>query len=166
MRFASGLYMLLNTNHVRCFIVEDDPFKLEGIRTYLNSVFTGTLEISVCQALASATALLGAQTFDLAIIDMSIHSHEPEAGTGSPFPLSSGGLDVLFEIAYSDSGAVTPCIILTQYPDIEIEGLPILVECAKQKILEKFDIEVAGCVRYFENDSQWKADLYLILERL
>jgi len=158
--------MLLNIDHVRCLIVEDDPYKLKGIQTYLNCVFAGTLDISVCQALASATALLGLQTFDLAIIDMSIHSHEPEAGSGSPFPLSSGGLDVLFEIAHSENGIKTPCIILTQYPDIEIESLPIPVEQAKKEILDKFDIDVAGCVRYLENDHQWKDDLYLILERL
>jgi CheY-like chemotaxis protein len=158
--------MLLNIDHVRCLIVEDDTFKLEGIKAYLSSVFAGTLDISVCQALASATALLGSQVFDLAIIDMSIHSHEPEAGSGSPFPLSSGGLDVLFTIVYSENGANTPCIILTQYPDIEIESLPIPVEQAKQEILEKFDINVAGCVRYLENDNQWKANLYSILERL
>lgn len=158
--------MLLNTDHVRCLIVEDDPYKLDGVQAFLNSVFSGTLDISVCQALASATALLGKQSFDLAIIDMSIHSHEPEAGSGSPFPLSTGGLDVLFEIAYSENGTNTPCIILTQYPDIEIESLPIPVEQAKKEILEKFDIDVAGCVRYLENDSQWKADMYSILERL
>lgn len=158
--------MLLNTDHVRCLIVEDDPYKLNGIQTYLKSVFVGTLDISVCQALASATALLGSQKFDLAIIDMSIHSHEPEAGSGSPFPLSTGGLDVLFEIVHSENGTKTPCIILTQYPDIEIESLPIPVEQAKKEILDKFDIDVAGCVRYLEDDSQWKADLYLILEQL
>ena len=158
--------MLLNTDHVKCLIVEDDPYKLDGVKAYLKSVFVGTLDISVCQALASATALLGSQTFDLAIIDMSIHSHEPEAGSGLPFPLSTGGLDVLFEIIYSENGARTPCIILTQYPDIEIESLPIPVEQAKKEILNKFDIDVAGCVRYLENDNQWKTDLYLILERL
>jgi CheY-like chemotaxis protein len=158
--------MLLNTDHVKCLIVEDDPYKLDGVKAYLKSVFVGTLDISVCQALASATALLGSQTFDLAIIDMSIHSHEPEAGSGSPVPLSTGGLDVLFEIIYSENGARTPCIILTQYPDIEIESLPIPVEQAKKEILNKFDIDVAGCVRYLENDNQWKTDLYLILERL
>lgn len=158
--------MLLNTDHIRCLIVEDDPYKLDSIKAYLNGVFVGTLDISVCQALASATALLGSQTFDLAIIDMSIHSHEPEAGSGSPFPLSSGGLDVLFEIVYSENAPNTPCIILTQYPDIEIESLPIPVEQAKKEIQDKFDIDVAGCVRYLENDSQWRADLYSILERL
>lgn len=158
--------MLLNTDHVRCLIVEDDPYKLDGIQTYLNSVFAGKLDISVCQALASAKALLNSETFDLAIIDMSIHSHEPEAGSGSPFPLQSGGLDVLFEILYSKNGVNTHCIILTQYPDIDIESIPIPVEQAKKEILDKFDIDVAGCVRYLENDNQWKENLHLILERL
>ncbi|UXH76076.1 response regulator [Roseateles amylovorans] len=156
--------MLSNTNAVKCLIVEDDPFKMEGIRNYLNQIFAGKVIVFQCQALASATALLGLHSFDLAIIDMSIHSHEPEKGAGSPFPLSSGGLDVLFEIVYS--GASTPCIILTQYPDIDIESLPIPVDRAKQEILDKFDIDVAGCVRYLENDSQWKADILGILERL
>jgi hypothetical protein len=71
---------------------------------------------------------------------------------------------VLFEIAYS--GSNTPCIILTQYPDIDIESVPIPVEQAQKEILEKFDIEVAGCVRYLENDNQWKADIFAIMERL
>lgn len=156
--------MFLNTEKLKCLIVEDDQFKMEGIRSYLSDIFEDRVEIFACQALASATALLASQAFELAIIDMSIHSHEPQAGAGSPFPLSSGGLDVLFEIAYT--GNNTHCIILTQYPDIEIDSLPIPVELAKKEILEKFNIEVAGCVRYLENDNQWKADIIFILEQL
>lgn len=156
--------MLLNIDRLNCLVVEDDAFKMEGIRSHLSAIFDGRIEIIGCQALASATALLASQTFDLAIIDMSIHSHEPEAGAGSPFPLSSGGLDVLFEIVYT--GKNTHCIILTQYPDIDIESLPIPVEQAKKEILEKFDITVAGCVRYLENDDQWKADITAIVEQL
>lgn len=156
--------MLLNIKKINCLIIEDDQFKMEGIRSHLDEIFGDRLNVVGCQALASATAVLATRTFDLAIIDMSIHSHEPEAGAGSPFPLSSGGLDVLFEIA--SSGGNTFCIILTQYPDIEIEGLPIPVSLAKQEILDKFDIEVAGCVRYLESDIQWKYDICEILERL
>lgn len=156
--------MLLNTERISCLVVEDDPFKMEGIRSHLRGMFSDRIEIKECQALASATALLGQKKFDLAIIDMSIHSHEPKAGAGSPFPLSSGGLDVLFEIVHT--GNDTSCIILTQYPDIEIESVPIPVDLAKEEILGKFGIEVAGCVRYLENDNQWKADIVSILERL
>jgi ActR/RegA family two-component response regulator len=156
--------MFSSTEKFKCLIVEDDQFKMEGIRSHLNEIFNDRIEVFECQALASATALLASQVFDLAIIDMSIHSHEPQAGAGSPFPLSSGGLDVLFEIASTENN--TSCIILTQYPDIEIESLPIPVDLAKKEILEKFDIEVAGCVRYLENDNQWKSEINYILEKL
>lgn len=156
--------MLLSTNCVRCLIVEDDPFKMEGIRAHLKDVFADRIETIECQALSTAASFLESSKFDLAILDMSIHSHEPEAGAGSPFPLSSGGLDVLFEIEYS--GNNVPCIILTQYPDIEIEGTPIPVEMAQQEILEKFEIKVAGCVRYLENDDQWKTEVTSILKKL
>jgi CheY-like chemotaxis protein len=156
--------MLLYTEKINCLIVEDDQFKMDGIRSYLSDIFGDRIQIFGCQALASATALLATTRFDLAIIDMSIHSHEPEAGAGSPFPLSSGGLDVLFEIAHSEKNI--PCIILTQYPDIDIESFPIPVDFAKKEMLEKFDIEVAGCVRYIENDSQWKIKIHTILEQL
>jgi ActR/RegA family two-component response regulator len=156
--------MLLSTDRVRCLIVEDDPFKMDSIRAYLKGVFSGHLDIVECQALSSASSKLASSTFDLAIIDMSIHSHEPEAGAGSPFPLSSGGLDVLFEIGHS--GESTSCIIVTQYPDIEIEGIPIPVELAQQEILEKFGIKVAGCVRYVEDENRWRTDVTSILEQL
>lgn len=156
--------MLSSTETIKCLIVEDDPFKMEGVHSHLSELFGNKINIFQCQALASATTLLTEQTFDLAIIDMSIHSHEPKAGAGSPFPLSSGGLDVLFEVAHLDNN--TPCIVLTQYPDIEIEGLPIPVELAKEEIFNKFGIDMAGCVRYLENDNQWKKELNKILESL
>jgi DNA-binding NarL/FixJ family response regulator len=137
---------------------------MEGIREHLKAIFVDRIETVECQSLSTSTSLITSSDFDLAILDMSIHSHEPEAGAGSPFPLSSGGLDVLFEIVHS--GKNIPCIILTQYPDIEIEGAPIAVEMAKQEILDKFNIQVAGCIRYLENDNKWKEEVTSILELL
>jgi ActR/RegA family two-component response regulator len=156
--------MSLNINNIKCLVVEDDPFKMEKIRAHLKQHFAGRCELFESQALSTATSMLSRESFDLAIIDMSIHSHEPEAGAGSPFPLSSGGLDVLFEIEHC--GFSTCCIVLTQYPDIEIEGLPIPVEMAQHQILEKFGIKVAGCIRYAEDNDYWKAEVTAILEKL
>jgi ActR/RegA family two-component response regulator len=156
--------MLSSTEVIRCLLVEDDQFKIDGVRAYLNDVFGPRVEIVECHALSTASSALSTSAFHLAIVDMSIHSHEPEAGAGSPVPLPSGGLEVLFEVAYS--GKDTPCIVLTQYPDIPIEGEPVPVESAAQEIWEKFDIRVAGCVRYLESDSKWKYEISQILERL
>ena len=152
------------TDHIRCLVVEDDPYKMDGICAHLRCVLGDRVEVTECQALSSATTLLATSSFDLAILDMSIHSHKLEAGTGSPFSLSSGGLDVLFEIEYSKAGTI--CVILTQYPDIEIDGTPVSIEQAQKEILEKFDIHVAGCVRYVEDDDQWKSEVSFILGRL
>lgn len=156
--------MLLNTNVIRCLVVEDDQFKMDRIREYLKEVFSDRIQLYECQALSSAASLLASHQFDLAILDMSIHSHEPEAGAGSPFPLSSGGLEVLFEI--DEVGLNTHSIILTQYPDIEMEGTHIPVELAQKEILERFGIEVAGCVRYFQSENHWMSEISSILDKL
>lgn len=156
--------MSLNIDRIQCLVVEDDKFKMDGIRSFLLDKFGDRISIVECHALASASAEIDETKFDLAIIDMSIHSHQPEAGAGSPVPLPSGGLDVLFELNYS--GMKTRCIILTQYPDIPIEGEPIPVELAAEQILQKFEIGVAGCVRYFEGSQDWRGEVSILLEGL
>jgi len=143
-------------------VVEDDDFKLESIRLHLKDVLQGKALITECHALSTATSELTSARFDVVIIDMSIHSHEPEVGAGSPVPLPSGGLDVLFEVSYLNCNS--ECIILTQYTDIEIEGLPVPVDLAAAEIELKFGIKVAGCIQYSENDAKWKADMCKILE--
>jgi ActR/RegA family two-component response regulator len=156
--------MFLSTDQIKCLVVEDDKFKLDSIRQYLHDTLPGKVAITECHALSTATAELAAGYFDIVIIDMSIHSHEPEAGAGSPVPLPSGGLDVLFEVNHLNHDSL--CIILTQYTDIEIEGLPVAVEFAAAEIELKFGIKVAGCVQYFENDTKWKSDICKILEKM
>jgi len=156
--------MSLNTEKLRFLVVEDDNFKLDSIRQYLRDTLGEKVAITECHALSTASSMLAEDHFDIVIIDMSIHSHEPEAGSGSPVPLPSGGLDVLFEIDHLHHDSV--CIILTQYPDIPIEGLPVPIELAAAEIELKFGIKVAGCVQYFENETQWKIDISKILEGL
>lgn len=156
--------MLSDTDQIRCLVVEDDRFKLDSILLFLHDALPGRVTITECLALSTATAELASGYFEVVIIDMSIHSHEPEVGAGSPVPLPSGGLDVLFEVDHLNHDSV--CIILTQYTDIEIEGLPVPVELAAEEIESKFGIKVAACVQYFENDTKWKTDISKILEKL
>lgn len=149
--------MLLSTKAPSVLIVEDDLFKLDSVRAYLLEAFPEGARTVESQSLASATRRLEEERFDLVIIDMSIHSHDPEQGSGSPVPLTAGGLDVLFEVASLQPAAI--CVILTQYTDIPIEGEPIPVALAAGEILEKFGISIAGCVQYFENEVEWKWEI-------
>jgi len=156
--------MSSSINSIKCLIVEDDKFKLDSIYAFLRDVLPGKVEITACRALSTATSALTSSRFDLVIIDMSIPSHEPEAGAGSPFPLPNGGLDVLFEA--NGAGQEVACVVLTQYPDIAIEGVPVPVDLAAAEIELKFGIKVAGCVQYSESGTKWKMELSKVLEGL
>lgn len=147
---------------INCLIIEDDVYKLESILEYLRSCLGAGLNTEECHALSTASVALASKKYDLIIIDMSIYSHEPEAGVGSPVPLPSGGLDVLFEASYQSSNALS--VILTQYPDIEIEGVPIPVHLASREISEKFGINVAACIQYVDGDSTWKTQMRTALQ--
>lgn len=150
-----------NTELLHCLIVEDDKFKLDSIRAHLFETLGSRIAVSECHALSTATSELSRRRFDVVIIDMSIHSHEPEVGVGSPVPLTAGGLDVLFEVDFLNHDSI--CIILTQYTDIQIEGLPVPIELATAEIEAKFGIKVAGCVQYSESNGSWKEEIEVIL---
>lgn len=156
--------MSLHTESISCLVVEDDTFKSESICAHIGGLYGEAVTIVTCQALSTARAALAEQRFDIAIIDMSIPSHPALVGAGSPYSFPTGGLDVLFEIEHLNQQSC--CIILTQYPEIEIEGTLIPVDIAAQEILEKFDINVAGCIQYHENDSQWKTAVSNILRSI
>jgi len=107
---------------------------------------------------------LAQRKFDIVIVDMSIPSHPVSVGAGSPFSFPSGGLDVLFEI--DAQGYKCALVILTQYPEIEIDGVLVPIDSSAEEIARKFDIEVAGCVQYFEDDPDWKTRIRNILKSL
>lgn len=152
-----------NTKIQNCLIIEDDKFKLDNIRSLLRETIGEELKIDECRALSTAASLLSKERYDFVIIDMSIHSHEPEAGAGSPVPLPSGGLDVLFEINYLNHRSL--CIVLTQYTDIQIEGIPIPIDLAAAEIREKFDINVCACIQYSENSQDWTQQIIGIIKK-
>lgn len=153
--------MPLPTKHCSILIVEDDKHKLDSVRNLLLKIFDVTADITVCEAMSSASKALAAQEFDVVIIDMSIPSHPKSAGAGSPFSFPSGGLDVIFEIDELRHKSI--CIVLTQYPEIEIEGVLVPVDMATAEVYAKFSIRIADCIQYSEDSSEWKQKINDIL---
>ncbi len=152
-----------STTNIKCLVVEDDKFKLDSIRCFLQSGLSERAEIYTCSASSTAMEQLSKEKFDIAIIDMAIPSHPASAGDGSPYPLPKGGLDVLFEIEALGQHCIS--IVLTQYPEVEIDGCLVPVDQATAEIDDKFDIQVAGCIQYFEENSKWQDQIRKILEK-
>jgi len=150
------------TTNIKCLVVEDDKFKLDDILCFLQREFGGRANIYTCSASSTAMEQLSKEDFDIAIIDMAIPSHPASEGEGSAYPLPKGGLDVLFEIEALGQRCVS--VVLTQYPEVEIDGCLIPVEQAEAEIAEKFDIRIAGCIQYYEEDPKWQDQLRKVLE--
>lgn len=149
---------------IKVLIVEDDQHKLDAVRAYLGEVFGERAYIQSCGAISTASKCLSESSYDVVVIDMSIPSHPTAVGEGSPYSFPSGGLDVLFHV--EELGHDSKCIILTQYPDIEMEGVLVPVEQARAQILESFQIEVAACIKYDEDDPIWRSQFRDCLENI
>lgn len=141
-------------------IIEDDDYKLERIKAFTISKL-GDVHFRYSESLKEALEAVTENTYDLIFVDMAIPSHPTIAGQGTPVSFNTGGLEVLMEL--SASGRSDPCIIITQYPDIEISGEYIPVNQVKEKLPILLECEVAACILYDEDNDNWQSELGAVL---
>jgi CheY-like chemotaxis protein len=144
-------------------IVEDDDYKLERIKFFVTTEL-GAASIKTSESLKEALEAISNDTFDLIFVDMAIPSHPSIAGQGTAVSFNTGGLEVIMEL--SAMGRDDPCIIITQYPDIEISGEYVPISLVKQKLPALLECEVAACVLYEEESDDWKVELRKVLGEL
>lgn len=147
----------------KILIIEDDSFKLENLAAFINTAVDNA-EIDFVSCVASAVRMVQQEEFDLIILDMALPSHPVVSGGGAPMSLLTGGLEILFEL--HSLGRNDPCIIVTQYPEIEITGRFFPVESAAAVIKARFSCEVVGCIQYAEESNGWKRELAALLKDL
>lgn len=140
----------------KILIVEDDEFKLSSLKQFLDTSFTLT-KIYEATNLYDATIIINEVTFDLILLDMSIPSHPFQIAGGTPKSLPIGGLQVIFEL--KSLKRTDDCIIITQYPDIEICGSHYPINKAEKSIFEHYNYNVLKCIQYSEGATLWKSEL-------
>ena len=122
---------------MRALIVEDDEFKASSIQVFLAS-HGNFSQTEVASSLSDAIRLVRKNLYGLVVIDMAIPSHSVKPGAGSPVSFLTGGLDVLMEL--NALGREDPCVIVTQYHDIEIEGFFFLLKRPRKKFMRGWGV--------------------------
>jgi CheY-like chemotaxis protein len=141
-------------------IIEDDEFKANNIKELI--VSSGIYsEISLVSSLVEAVEAVNKFDFALVLIDMAIPSHPVVSGGGAPMSLLTGGLEVLLELQSVEKSP--PCVIITQYPDIEISGEFYTVDQAADEIKNQLGCTVLECIKYVEGNDSWKIALKKVL---
>lgn len=141
-------------------IVEDDDYKLSRIKSFtIEEVVSAS--ITACGSLKEALEIISKNMYDLVFIDMAIPSHPTIAGQGTSVQFNTGGLEVIMELAAM--GRADLCVIITQYPDIEISGEYIPISLVKKRLPALLECDVLACILY-DDTTNWQVELKKVFE--
>ena len=145
----------------KILLIEDDFFKAKSINQSTKS-FYNECDVKHVTSLCDAIDVLNEKDFDLVLVDMAIPSHEIVSGGSSPQSLLTGGIEILLEL--NSLGSTSPCIVITQYPDIEISGKFYSLKNALGVLNSEIYSNIIDCIEYREGSNSWEQEFILALE--
>lgn len=142
-------------------LVEDDEFKAADITKVIVEFCESTI---IRRAMSVTTALraVSETQFSLVVLDMSLPTFELSGPGGGGSPQSQGGLEVL-RLAKRLSAAQGAFVLITQYPDIELEGRDVPLAASLRIIKSKFELDVRDCILYEFDTDAWRQPLRSVL---
>lgn len=137
-------------------IVEDDEHKSSQIIEICEFANYDLRSRLVVDNVRDAVRYLVEATPTKIILDMSLPSHKALPGQGTPVPMPTGGVEVLFELKKRNLLNL-PILILTQYPEIEIEEETVPVSESPDVFhLEYGFNNIEACYYDHMHNSKWK----------
>jgi CheY-like chemotaxis protein len=139
---------------MKVLLVEDDEFKATDILKVLEESFAHD-QVLRAMSVTSAMKAISNETFTVIVLDMSLPTFELSGPGGGGSPQGQGGLEVL-RLARRLRNA-SPFIVVTQYPDIELDGNDIPLAIAAKALRARFDVDVKACLLYEFDGDNWRA---------
>lgn len=147
---------------MQVLIIEDDSFKYSKISSLLNKVLPFANEITF-DNVSDSINFIRHNRPDKIILDMSLPSHAAIAGKGSPISMPSGGIEIILELR-SIGMIDIPIIILTQYPNVEVEYEYYSIAESGFVIMDLYGLSNITVVHYDNESEEWSVDTQLFLE--
>jgi|EndMetStandDraft_8_1072994.scaffolds.fasta_scaffold02016_5 CheY-like chemotaxis protein len=144
----------------KLLVVEDDEYKATDLIKTVEATHT-SLEIKKAASVTSALKFINEYAFDLVILDMSLPTFDISGPGGGGSPQGQGGVEVLRLAGRLKNKS--SFVVVTQYPDIEIDGRETSLESAPIELARKFGVNVLGCLLYEFDDDSWRIPLQKII---
>lgn len=135
-------------------VVEDDTYKYSKIKT----VVAKSIEAPVLNRfdnVCDTVNYLEVDIPDKIVLDMSLPSHKARVREGSPLPLPSGGIEIIYEL-YDMEYFDVPIFILTQYHEIEIDRVFYSINDSRKKIMDLYEMKNLNVVYYDSDSTCWE----------
>jgi CheY-like chemotaxis protein len=144
-------------------LVEDDEFKATDLVRLLLEHLPSP-QVTRAASVTSALRAITSDRFDLIVLDMSLPTFDLSGPGGGGSPQGQGGVEVL-RLA-NRIRAEAQYIVVTQYPDIEIDGSDVPLEHAADRLSKRFSVCVLACLPYEFDSDDWQHALKLTLSQL
>ena len=136
----------------KILIVEDDNFKANDLKAKLDDRWKVVTVASVRDAVVKVMQ----DVYDVIILDMALPTFTADAVSFSGTAQPQGGVEVLR--ALKSKRASTPVIIVSQYPDLEVDGVFLSLEESPRMLSDRYGIQVVGAVVYDFQNENWVGD--------
>jgi CheY-like chemotaxis protein len=147
---------------LKILVVEDDPYKFTQVETLIFSILPES-KITHFNSVHGAVRYIKQEIPDKIILDMSLPTHPPMPGEGSPVSLGSGGVEVLLALRRLKQFDL-PVAILTQYVDFEIEDGYYALDAAPEALSEIYSLNNVIAVLYEHDSDIWAKIIKNFLE--
>lgn len=144
-------------------VIEDDEFKATDILRLVREVIDDAM-VNRAASVTSALRAITSGKFDLVIMDMSLPTFDLSGPGGGGSPQGQGGVEIL-RLARR-LGTLSPFVVVTQYPDIDINGDNVPLEQAAKRLSDRFGLCVQACLPYEFDSDDWQDDFRASLERV
>lgn len=136
-------------------IIEDDEHKSSQIAEIFEGVTHNIDNKYIIDNVKDAVIYLVNHIPSKIVLDMSLPSHKALPGQGTPVPMPTGGIEVLFELKKKGHTGI-PILILTQYHEIEIENEPYPVEDSAEALKEIYGFtNIQACYYEHLKNAKW-----------
>ena len=144
----------------RMLIIEDDDFKADDLKREIGPAF----QLCVVASVRDAVVRVLGEAFDAIILDMALPTFTAGAASSSGTAQPQGGVEILR--ALKSENPETPVIIVSQYPDLEVDGDFHSLEASPGVLSERYGIRVIGAVIYDFENRAWTEEFGRLLREL
>lgn len=148
---------------MRLLLVEDDEFKATDLAKAV-SESVGDVVVDRAASVTSASRAILEGEYDLCVLDMSLPTFDLSGPGGGGSPQGQGGLDVLRLARHIEHPPAF--LIVTQYPDIEIDRVDVPLSRAGKHLRAAFGADVLECIHYEFDSDAWRFAFQAALDNL
>ena len=134
---------------MQVLLVEDDVHKSDDIKT---TFFENDI-VHVARSVKEAVCAVEERGYDLIVLDMALPTFRKQVKSAGGTTQASGGVEVIRAIQRTKVESMV--VIVSQYPDLEIDGKYLPLERSPEFLLKRYGVNVVGAVRYEYDDKGW-----------